>query len=126
MFGTLAGLLLGSAAAVAGAGSATLEDVIDTLQDEQKLITEIFAELKAQKLAAENVGCTAGRFDGDWRNLAGARTVPFDCQVGKRRLEVQGTLHVYDDGGTELGLDDAASRERAVEIRQADITWKWD
>jgi hypothetical protein len=122
---TVACVLLATVAATAGAGSATLEDAIDNLQDEQALIAEIFAELKAQKLAAENVGCTAGRFDGDWRNLAGARTVPFECQLGKRKLSIQGAVHVYDDSGTELGLDDQASRGRATEFRQTDIKWNW-
>ena len=122
---TLVCSTIGIGLAAAGAGSATLEDVIDHLQDNEKLVSEILAELKAQKLQAENVGCDAGRFDGDWRNLAGARTVPFECRVGKRKLTVNGTVHVYDDDGIELDRKAAESRERAIEFKQADITWKW-
>jgi hypothetical protein len=117
--------LLGIAVAVAGVGSTTLDDIIDQLQDEQALIAEILAELKTQNIKTEDVNCAAGRFDDDWRNLAGARTVPFECQVGKRKLSIQGKLHVYDDNGTELDLNAKASRETGIEFKQADITWKW-
>ena len=62
---------------------------------------------------------------GQWRYLGGARAVPYECQVGKRKLNIEGTVHVYDDNGTELDRKDEKSLERGTEIRQADITWKW-
>jgi hypothetical protein len=122
--GTLAFIVIGSSAAWAP-GSTTLDDVIEQLLDEQKLTAEIFAELKAQNLKAEEVICVGSRFGGQWRNLGGARAVPYECEIGKKKLAIEGTVHVYDDAGKELDMNEDASFEHAAEYRQADITWKW-
>jgi hypothetical protein len=126
LLATLACSLLGVGSAIAqGGGTASLEDVLDQFQDNQTLISEILAELRTQNLRAEDVGCIAYRVSGQWRYLGGARAVPYECEVGKRRLNIEGTVHVYDDNGTELDQKDEKSFERGTEIRQADITWKW-
>jgi hypothetical protein len=126
LLATLACSLLGFGAAIAdGLGSATIEDVLDQMQDNQTLIAEILAELKTQNLQAEKVGCVAFRLSGQWRNLGGSRAVPYECQVGKRKLNIEGTVHVYDGNGTELDRKDEKSFERGTEIKQTDITWKW-
>jgi hypothetical protein len=122
--GTLAFIVIGSSAAWAP-GSINLDEVIEQLQDEKKLVDEIFAELKAQNLKAEDVICVGSRFGGQWRNLGGARAVPYECEIGKKKLTIDGTVHVYDDGGKELDMNEDASVEQAAEYRQADITWKW-
>ena len=77
-------------------GSTTLDDVIEQLQDQEKLTAEIFAELKAQNLKAEEVICVGSRFGGQWRNLGGARAVPYECEIGKKKLAIEGTVHIYD------------------------------
>ena len=122
--GTLAFIVIGSSAAWAP-GSTTLDDVIEQLQDEQKLVAEILAELKTQNLKAEEVICVGSRFGGQWRNLGGARAVPYECEIGKKKLAIEGTVHIYDDAGKELDMNEDASFEQAAEYRQADITWKW-
>jgi hypothetical protein len=122
--GTLAFIVIGSSAAWAP-GSTTLDDVIEQLQEEQKLTAEILAELKTQNLKAEEVICVGSRFGGQWRNLGGARAVPYECEIGKKKLAIEGTVHIYDDAGKELDMNEDASFEQAAEYRQADITWKW-
>ena len=122
--GTLAFIVIGSGAAWAP-GSTTLDDVIEQLQEEQKLTAEILAELKTQNLKAEEVICVGSRFGGQWRNLGGARAVPYECEIGKKKLAIEGTVHIYDDAGKELDMNEDASFEQAAEYRQADITWKW-
>jgi hypothetical protein len=118
--------LLGVASARAdGGGTIALDEVIDQLQDNEKLVAEVLAELKTQNLKAEDVVCVGFRFGGYWRNLGGARAVPYECAIGKRKLNIEGTLHVYDDNGTELDRKDEKSFESATELKQADITWKW-
>jgi hypothetical protein len=118
--------LFGAGAACAdGGGSITLDEVIDQLQDNQALLNEVLAELKAQKLKAEEVNCVGFRFGGYWLNIGGARAVPYECEIGTKKLNIEGTVHVYDDNGTELDRKDKKSFERATEVRQADITWKW-
>jgi hypothetical protein len=113
------------AAFAEGGGTTSLDEVIEQLQDNEKLTAEIFAELKAQNLQAENVLCVGFRFGGRWRNIGGGRAVPYECEVGTRKLNIDGTRHVYDDAGAELDVNDEASFERGVEYKQADITWKW-
>jgi hypothetical protein len=122
--GTLAFIVIGSGAAWAPA-STTLDDVIEQLQEQEKLTAEIFAELKAQNLKAEEVICVGSRFGGQWRNLGGARAVPYECEIGKKKLAIEGTVHIYDDAGKELDMNEDSSFEHAAEYRQADITWKW-
>jgi hypothetical protein len=122
--GTLAFIVIGSSAAWAP-GSTTLDDVIEQLQDEPKLVAEILAELKTQNLKAEEVICVGSRFGGQWRNLGGARAVPYECEIGKKKLAIAGTVQIYDDAGKELDMNEDASFEHAAEYRQADITWKW-
>jgi hypothetical protein len=122
--GTLAFVVIGGSPAWAP-GSITLDEVIEQLQEQEKLTAEIFAELKAQNLKAEEVICIGSRFGGQWRNLGGARAVPYDCEIGKKKLAIEGTVHVYDDNGKELDMNEDASFEHAAEYRQADITWKW-
>jgi hypothetical protein len=122
--GTLVFIVIRSSAAWAP-GSITLDEVIEQLQDQEKLTAEIFAELKAQNLKAEEVICVGSRFGGQWRNLGGARAVPYDCEIGKKKLAIEGTVHIYDDGGKELDMNEDASFEHAAEYRQADIAWKW-
>jgi len=126
LLATLTCSLLGIGSAIAdGGGTTSLDDVIEQLQDNKTLIAEILAELEAQNLKAEDVGCIGFRLSGLWRNLGGARAVPYECEVGKRKLNIEGTVHVYDDNGTELDRKDEKSFELGTEIKQADITWKW-
>ncbi|MCZ7595488.1 MAG: hypothetical protein M5U16_11740 [Hyphomicrobium sp.] len=123
---TLVCSLFGVGSACAdGGGSITLEEVIDQLQDNQALVNEVLAELKVQKLKAEELNCVGFRFGGYWLNLGGARAVPYECEIGNKKLNIDGTVHVYDDDGTELDRTDKKSFERATEYRQADITWRW-
>jgi hypothetical protein len=122
--GSVAFILLDIGAAWAP-GSITIDEVMEQLQDEQRLVAEIFAELKSQKLKAQEVLCVGFSFSGQWRELGGARAVPYECVVGTKRLAIEGAVHIYDDAGKELEMSDEASQARAVEYRQADINWKW-
>jgi hypothetical protein len=122
--GTLAWLMLGITAAHAP-GSISLDEVMEQLKGEQKLIAEITDALKAEGLKPENVICTGARFGGHWVNLGGARGVPYECEVGKRTLAIDGKIHLYDKDGKELDMDDESSPENAVEYKQTDISWSW-
>jgi hypothetical protein len=122
--GTLAWLMLGIAAAYAP-GSISLNEVMDQLKGEQKLIAEISGALAAKGLKADNVICTGARFGGHWVNLGGARGVPYKCEIGKRTLEIDGKIHLYDKDGKELDMDAEGAPENAVEYKQTNISWSW-
>jgi hypothetical protein len=123
--GTIVFMMLGSSAAWAP-GSINLDEVMEHLKGNDKLLSEITAELKAQNLKADSIICVGARFGGKWTELGGARGVPYDCEIGKRKLNIDGTVLIYDKDGKELDMEDDASPERAVEYKEKVTTWKWD
>jgi hypothetical protein len=125
LVGTLAFSVLGITAAHAP-GSITLDEVMQQLKDNEKLIAAVTAELKAQGLEAGTVICVGARFGGHWKSLGGARAVPYDCEVGKRKLKIEGQIHLYDSAGKEIDMDDPAAPEQAANYKQTDITWAWE
>ncbi len=124
---TLAGIafaLLGSGTAWAP-GTIALDEVMDQLKGEPKLIAEIEAELKAQKIAADAVICVGSRFGGHWRELGGARSVPYECDIGKRKLEIDGTVKLFDEKGREIDMGDEKAPEIAFDYSQTGLSWSW-
>jgi hypothetical protein len=107
-------------------GSISLTDLMDRLKDNEKLIAEINAELKAQKLEAASVICTGDRFGGHWTELGGVRVVPYDCDIGARRLNIDGKLHLYDVKGAEIDASDENAPKLAFDYKETDIKWKWE
>ena len=107
-------------------GSIPLNEVMDHLKDNEKLIAEINAELKAQKLEATSVICGGSRFGGHWEELGGARAVPYDCEIGSRKLNIDGTVHLYDEKGAEIDMDDENAPKRAFDYKEKVTTWKWE
>jgi hypothetical protein len=107
-------------------GSIPLNEVMDHLKDNDKLIAEINAELEAQKLAATSVICGGSRFGGHWEELGGARAVPYDCEIGSRKLNIDGTIHLYDEKGAEIDMNDENAPKRAFDYKEKDVTWKWE
>jgi hypothetical protein len=117
-------LLAAFGAAQAG-GSLPLTDLMDRLGDNEKLIADINAELKAQKLEAASVICIGDRFGGHWTELGGVRVVPYECDIGTRRLNIDGKLHLYDAKGAEIDESDENAPKLAFDHKETDITWTW-
>jgi hypothetical protein len=117
-------LALGITAAWAP-GSISLDEVMEKLKDNAKLVDEINAELKAQNLSADKIICTGARFGGNWTNLGGARAIPFNCEIGPRTLDIDGELHIYDDAGNELDMNADEAPAKATDYKQTNVTWKW-
>lgn len=123
-FGIAAFTLVGTGAAWAP-GTITLDEVLDQLKDNDKLTGEVNAELKAQGLKAEAIICVGARFGGHWTELGGARSVPFECEIGKKKLNIDGTLHLYDQSGNEVDMNDEKAPEKAFDYKQTDLKWTW-
>ena len=107
-------------------GTISIDEVMDQLKDNDKLVGEIGAELKAQSLEAERVICIGARFGGHWVEIAGGRSVPYECEVGKKKLKIEGTVHLLDTKGKEIDMSDEKAPERAVDYKQTDLTWTWE
>jgi hypothetical protein len=123
--GTAAFLAAGITAAWAP-GTITLDEVMEQLKDDPKLTGEIDAQLKALNLKAEYAICVGARFGGHWAELGGARSVPYDCEIGTKKLHIEGTVHLYDERGNEIDMSDEKAPERAFDYKQTDLTWKWE
>lgn len=126
-FKTALGLifLIAAFGAAQAGGSLPLTDLMDRLKDNEKLIAEINAELKAQKLEAASVICIGDRFGGHWTELGGVRVVPYECEIGARKLDIDGKLHLYDVKGAEIDASDENAPKLAFDHKETDITWKW-
>jgi hypothetical protein len=119
------GAMLLAAGPVWAEGSINLEDVLDQLKDNEKLVGEVTAELKAQGLTAGSVICVGARFGGHWAELGGARSVPYECEIGKKTLNIEGTVKLYDEAGKEIDMSDEKAPERAFNYKETDLSWKW-
>ena len=115
---------IGLGAAQAG-GSIGLDEVMEQLKHDSKLISDINAELKKQNLKAGDVVCIGSRFGNQWTHLGGARSIPYECDIGSRKLSIDGELHLYDKAGKELDLDGAATPDKAVSYKQTNLKWTW-
>ena len=111
---------------VSAEGSIGLDEVMDQLKADRKLIAEIKTELTKQTLKAEDVICIGSRFGSHWTHLGGARSIPFNCKIGTRTLDIEGDLHLYDKKGKELNFDDDTTPERAVSYKETNLKWSWN
>ncbi len=117
--------LIGIGAAYAP-GTITLDEVMDQLKDDQTLMSEIDDALKGENLQAETVICIGARFGGHWVEIGGGRAVPYECELGKRKLKIEGTVHLYDAAGAEIDMNDEKAPERAADYKQTDLKWTWE
>lgn len=124
LLATLIYTLLGVTAAHAP-GSISLDEVMQQLNHDATLISELKAELKKQGLNAEDVICVGARFGHHWTHLGGARAIPYECKLGTRTINIDGELHLYDKTGKELDMGASGTPENAVSYKQLNLTWTW-
>jgi hypothetical protein len=120
-----AGVTLFAISAALAGGSISLDEVMEQLKDEPKLIAELDTELKSQGLKAEDVICSGARFGNQWTNLGGARAIPYTCALGSRTIDIDGELHLLDAAGNELDMDGEDTPQKAADYKQLHLTWKW-
>ncbi len=118
-------VLLATFGTAQAGGSISLVDLMDRLKGNDKLMAEINAELQAQKLEAASVICDGDRFGGNWTELGGARVIPYECEIGTRKLNIDGTLHLYDAKGAEVDEKDKTAPERVTDYKETDLKWTW-
>jgi hypothetical protein len=117
--------IIGWSAAQAG-GSIGISEVMEQLKDNGALIAELETELKKQHLEAKKVVCIGSRFGHHWTHLGGARSVPFECEIGARKIEIDGELQLYDKNGKQLDFEGADTPEKAVSYKATKLQWTWN
>jgi hypothetical protein len=53
------------------------------------------------------------------------RVVPYECEIGARKLNIDGTLHLYDANGAEIDEKDKNAPKLAFDYKEMDLTWTW-
>jgi hypothetical protein len=121
-------LLLVCSAAFAlaqGGGSLGLDDVLDAVKADPKLVAEIQSELKANGLKLDGVVCTGFRHDNRWPELSGARAAPYECDIGKRQIVIQADRMYFDIARRPLGAMKTANPKRADSFKESNFRWTW-
>jgi hypothetical protein len=119
-------VLLGVVAAVAqGGGSLGLDDVLEAVKADPKLVAEIQDELKKNGLKVDGVVCTGFRHGNQWVELSGARASPYACDIGKRQIVIEASRMYFDVGKKPIGDMKRANPKRADSFKESNFRWIW-
>lgn len=120
------GLLLGLGPAVAqGGGSLGLDEVIEAVKADPRLVTEIHDELKKNSLKVDGLICTGFRHGNQWAELSGARAAPYECDIGNRQIVIQANRMYFDMAKRPLGDMKRANPKRADSFKESNFRWTW-
>ena len=122
--GVIAATLLTVASAHAE-GSLGLDEVITAVAKSPNLVAEIQAELAKNKLKADGVTCIAARHGNQWKYLGGGRAAPYECEIGKRTVQIEADRVYFDERGRLLGDLDKADPKHAKTFREDNFRWTW-
>ncbi|KAB2912138.1 MAG: hypothetical protein F9K29_20440 [Hyphomicrobiaceae bacterium] len=110
-------------------GSLGLDEVLEAVKSDPRLVAEIEAELKTVGLKAADVVCIGARHGNHWKHLGGGRAAPYECEIGKREIRIEADRIYFDDRGKPLGnLEQVANKRqfsRAVTFRESHFRWTW-
>ena len=122
----LAFLLLSATPTLAG-GSLSLDEVQTIARQNPQLASEITAALRSEKITTP-VTCTGARFGNHWTHLGGARTLPFECEIGRKKLTIEGTIDFLDEHNVPIqgGIENPNVFRQARHVRERNLTWRWE
>ena len=121
------GLLLGAALSILAVDQAAACDLtnancraLELASLSPKLMKEIKRELDASETKLSDIRCQGLRLGRHFVHLGGARIVPYSCNVGTAKLELDGVADFYDDRGNE-----GAGPETAMYVFELSPSWSW-
>jgi hypothetical protein len=115
----------GGAAIAQGGGSLGLEDVLEAVKADPKLVAEIQDEIKKNDLKVDGVVCTGFRHGNQWAELSGMRAAPYACDIGKRQIVIEANRMYFDLGKKPLGDMKRANPKRADSFKESNFRWTW-
>jgi hypothetical protein len=107
------------------AGSLGLDEVLAAVAKAPELVAEIRAELDKNKLKPGDVTCIGARHGNHWKYLGGGRAAPYECEIGRRTLEIEADRIYFDARGKSLGDLETADPKRARTFRESNFKWTW-
>ncbi|NJL08396.1 MAG: hypothetical protein HC900_09135 [Methylacidiphilales bacterium] len=90
-------MVLALTPAVAG-GSLPFEEVMAAVAG-TPVAAELEAIVKAERANPDELVCTGVRLGNQWSELGGMRVMPFECEIGKRTVTIDGTVQFLDAKG---------------------------
>ena len=106
-------------------GTLGLDEVLVAVGKAPKLVAEIQAELGNNNLKAENLTCIGARHGNHWKYLGGGRAAPYQCDIGRRSLNIEADRVYFDPRGKLLGDVDKADPKRAKTFQESNFRWTW-
>ena len=106
-------------------GSLGMEDLLQRVANEPRLVAEIKAALASNALSVDDQGCYGERFGHSWPNLTGLRAAPYECEIGKRVVTISADQIFFDNKGRKLGNPRTANPKRAETFKESNFKWKW-
>ena len=119
-----AALALGAVPASAE-GTLGLDEVLVAVGKAPELVAEIQTELGNNNLKAENLTCIGARHGNHWKYLGGGRAAPYQCDIGRRSLNIEADRVYFDPRGKLLGDVDKADPKRAKTFQESNFRWTW-
>jgi hypothetical protein len=109
-------------------GSLPLNDVMEVAKQNPALVKEINDALNHYNLNAKEVTCVGARLGSHWTRLGGARTLPFECPIGKKTLHIDGKVEFLNVNGEIIkgGLDNPDVFDQAQKLKETDLRWEWN
>ena len=106
-------------------GTLGLDEVLVAVGKAPKLVAEIQAELGHNNLKADNLTCIGARHGNHWKYLGGGRAAPYQCDIGRRSLNIEADRVYFDPRGKLLGDVDKADPKRAKTFQESNFRWTW-
>jgi hypothetical protein len=94
-----------------GGGSLPFEEAIEFVKGDARLIAQVAQLASAAKTNTATIVCVGPALGDQWEHLSRTRIPPFECQIGKSTLLLDGAVELLDDGGKVVGRADGASVE---------------
>ncbi len=113
------------AAPASAGGSLGLDEVLTAVRNAPKLVAEIQAELDKNGLKPTGVVCSAARHGNQWTYLGGGRAAPYECEIGKRTVQIEADRVYFDARGKLLGDLEKADPRRAKTFKEDNFRWTW-
>ena len=112
--------------AVAG-GSLPFEEVMAAVAG-TPVAAQLEAIVKAENANPEELICTGVRLGNEWTELGGTRVMPFECEIGKKTVTIDGVVEFLDAKGkviAKLGGEGKleptkATYKKAREVRMSE------
>jgi hypothetical protein len=123
---TFALVLVSTPAGMAqGGGSLGLDEVIEAVKADPKLVAEIQDEVKKNGLKMDGLICTGFRHGNQWTELSGARAAPYECDIGHRKIVINANRMYFDVAKRPLGDMKRANPKRADSFKESNYRWTW-